>query len=178
MNVPAPDDSVSFPDKNFEFNRLGVRIPTLLISPWVAKGTVIGAPHPSEKPFNNSEFDLTSVISTVRKLLNHPTPLTKRDAWSATFDERLSEPSPRTDCPMTLPDAPKSLGAASAAAEGSQQINHLQVDILRAFRTLAGHNETTHPLPKLQGEGGEWISKLVDQVLAGDHVLAKRTESP
>lgn len=38
VNVPVPDDSTSYPDANFKFNRLGVRIPTILISPWLAQG--------------------------------------------------------------------------------------------------------------------------------------------
>lgn len=178
MNIPAPDNSTSFPDKGFQFNRLGVRIPTLLISPWVAKGTVIGAPLPSEKPANNSEFDLTSVIATVRKLVGGTKPLTKRDAWAASFEGRLSEPEPRTDCPLTLPDAPKSLGAAHAAAEAAQPINDLQTDILKAFRTLAGKDEKTHPLPSLQGEAGPWIKEFVDQALAGEHIFSDQVVAP
>lgn len=68
MGIPAPDDLPSFPDKDFNFTRLGVRVPTLLISPWVKKGTVISGPLQHEKPQDNSEFDLTSIISTVRKM--------------------------------------------------------------------------------------------------------------
>ena len=159
--------------------RLGVRIPTLLISPWVPKGTVIGAPRPEEKPANNSEFSITSVIATVRKMLGGDSvskPLTKRDAWSATFDGRLSETSPRTDCPMTLPDAPKSLGAAHARAEAMQPVNDLQKDILGAFRAVAGRDPATHPLPTLQGDAGAWLEGLVSQVLSGDHVLSRPTQ--
>ena len=66
--VPAPDDSTSYPDRGFKWNRLGVRVPTLLISPWVAKGARIGAPRASERPTPTSEFELTSIISTVRKV--------------------------------------------------------------------------------------------------------------
>jgi phospholipase C len=40
LNVPPPgDNETSYPDK-FDFTRLGVRIPTLLISPWLPKGLV------------------------------------------------------------------------------------------------------------------------------------------
>lgn len=41
VNVPPPDNSTSYPDKDFLFNRLGVRIPTLLISPWLSQGWVL-----------------------------------------------------------------------------------------------------------------------------------------
>jgi phospholipase C len=33
--APRPDDTPSYPDKNYKFDTLGVRIPTLLISPWI-----------------------------------------------------------------------------------------------------------------------------------------------
>ncbi len=56
--IPAPDDSKSYPD-DFDFKRIGIRIPTLLISPWIARGTVISAPTAAMKPANNSEFELT-----------------------------------------------------------------------------------------------------------------------
>jgi phospholipase C len=47
-HVPTPKDGVPSPGDNtpsnpdlFEFDRLGVRLPTLAISPWIEKGTVI-----------------------------------------------------------------------------------------------------------------------------------------
>lgn len=43
--VPAPGDGEkSYPDAGFGFDRLGVRIPTVLISPWIPAGTVVSAP--------------------------------------------------------------------------------------------------------------------------------------
>ncbi len=40
-----------------QFDRLGVRIPTILISPWIKAGTVIGEPGPeATKPAENSEY--------------------------------------------------------------------------------------------------------------------------
>jgi phospholipase C len=172
MNVPAPDASSSFPDKGFNFTRLGVRVPTLLISPWIPKGTVISAPFDSEKPQPNSEFDLTSIISSVKNLFGAPNFLTKRDAWAATFDKRLTEKQPRTDCPILLPDAPKTLGAAHAAKEAKLPLNDLQQDIVSAFATLSGDKRLQAQAPKLQGEAGEWISRVVDDTLAGKHVFA------
>mmetsp|Transcript_2808 Transcript_2808/g.6538 ORF Transcript_2808/g.6538 Transcript_2808/m.6538 type:complete len:493 (+) Transcript_2808:19-1497(+) len=169
LNVPAPDDSTSFPDKGFHFDRLGIRIPTLLISPWVQKGKVVSEPSEAQKPQNNSEFDLTSILSTVKKIFGYKDFLTKRDAWAATFEDHLSENEPRTDCPETLPDAPKSLGPEHAMREGEQPLNDLQIDIVNAFATLAGRKE----VPTKQGEGSEWISAVVQDVLAGKHVYAE-----
>jgi phospholipase C len=39
-DVPSPDGLVgSAPPYSFDFKRLGVRVPALLISPWIEKGT-------------------------------------------------------------------------------------------------------------------------------------------
>lgn len=71
--------------------------------PWVAKGAVFQ--EPKQGPFQSSQFDLTSLIATARTLFNLTSPLTKRDAWAASFEELLLD-SPRSDAPMHLPDAP------------------------------------------------------------------------
>ncbi len=52
-------------------------------------------------------YDGTSIVSTIKRLFNLPNFLTKRDAWSASFAHLFDElPSPRTDTPYHLPDAP------------------------------------------------------------------------
>ena len=69
----------------YNFTSLGVRIPTLLISPWIPRGTVVSAPPPAQKPSPTSEYDLTSILATARKLLPgmaHLPPLTARDKWA------------------------------------------------------------------------------------------------
>jgi phospholipase C len=167
MQVPKPDDLPSFPDTDFNFTRLGMRIPALLISPLIPKGTVISSPTDAEKPFANSEFELSSVIASVKNIFQSPEPhLTKRDAWAATFDTRLSERTPRTDCPMLMPDAPKSLGEGHAHTEAMQPMNHLQQDIIRAYAHLRGLDLDAMEggRPRLQGEGAEWISKVVADI--------------
>lgn len=109
----------------------------------------------------------------VRRLFNGKRTLTKRDAWAATFDTRLTEKEARKDCPMHMPDAPKSLGADRAHAEAVLPLNDLQTDIVQAFATLRGPGVEDHgPLPQVQGEAAGWIQKVVAEVLAGKHVRA------
>eukprot|EP01059_Diplonema_ambulator_P033904 TRINITY_DN732_c0_g2_i2.p1 TRINITY_DN732_c0_g2~~TRINITY_DN732_c0_g2_i2.p1 ORF type:complete len:483 (+),score=222.73 TRINITY_DN732_c0_g2_i2:45-1493(+) len=170
-NVPAPDDSKSFPDE-FDFTRLGVRVPMLAISPWVQKGRVYSE---GVKPFPNSELEATSILSTMKKLFGYEKFLTKRDEWAATFEDILSEDEPRTDCPMHLPDAPKSLGVEHAMAEAALPLNHLQQDIVNVFAGLRGETELTKPenMPKLQGEGSEWITQITNDIKQGLHVYAQ-----
>ena len=87
------------------YSRLGSRVPVLVVSPWVPKGSVVSTPR--TKPSPTSLFDGTSVVATVKRLFDLPSFLTRRDAWAAPFDwlfEDLDEP--RTDAPMHLPSAP------------------------------------------------------------------------
>lgn len=154
LNVPAPDNSTSYPDLGFEWNRLGVRIPAILISPWIKKGTVISAPPAAQKPFNNSEYDLTSIISTTRKILGLGTePLTKRDAWSATFEHVLSLSAPRTDCPLHLPDAPPF--TLSPEEEARLPVNDLQKHLISSHAFMNGIETPSHLVE--QSQVGEWL---------------------
>ena len=38
-NVPNPDGIIGPPPSFFKFGRLGVRVPTIMVSPWIKKGT-------------------------------------------------------------------------------------------------------------------------------------------
>jgi len=96
LNVPNPDGRIDVAT-NFSFDRLGLRVPFVVISPWVDAGV-------EHEPAQN-HYDHTSLLGTVRKVLNlSPNPLTKREAWSATFEQLLTlRTTPRTDCPTKLP---------------------------------------------------------------------------
>lgn len=99
-DVPAPGDAkgwwaklvgVFFNRKaqQFNFQMLGLRVPTVIVSPLIDKSTV-----------KSTIFDHSAIPATVRKLFapSQP-PLTKRDAWSATFDDVINRSEPRTDLP-------------------------------------------------------------------------------
>jgi len=103
INVPA-GDSITYtelaPDggnMTFDFTRLGVRVPTLLISPWVGKGVI------ENKGSNNGgEYTHTSILGFLQELWNLDA-LTPRVSWSATFEHLITN-NLRTDSPATLPD--------------------------------------------------------------------------
>jgi phospholipase C len=99
-HVPPPQHNVPAPDSHtdqFGFDRLGVRVPTIMVSPWINAGTVVHEPA-------KNHFDHTSVAATLKKLYDLPAFLTKRDAWAATFEDIVNNRStPRTDCPTKLP---------------------------------------------------------------------------
>jgi len=83
----------------FGFNRFGVRIPTLLISPLVQAGTVFRSP-------SNVPYDHTSVIATVldwQQVDKRTWNLGARVASAPTFDNVVTLTAARTDDPFTPP---------------------------------------------------------------------------
>ena len=173
--VPSPEHPPlpSYPDKNFTFDRLGIRVPTILVSPWIAAGTVISAPPDAQKPTNTSEYDLTSIIATARKLLMDPEdiqPLTRRDAWAGTFEHALSLDAPRAGGgPRHLPDAPPPTRPPGHPGyeEAAAPLNDLQVHIGTLHAHLAGvagvrfANATSFPPADvtMQGHLGPWLQR-------------------
>ena len=103
-DAPCEEYNTGFPSK-FDFRRLGGRSSAMLMGGKVPKGAVFQ--EPKKGPYNTSQFDLTSVASTLHKIFNLSTPLTRRTQWSGTFDELLLPyPRPEAEMPMPLPDAP------------------------------------------------------------------------
>lgn len=97
-DVPSPDGRYCLKPK-FDFTRLGVRVPTIAISPWIPKGLLVTKP---KGPDVTSEFEHSSLPATVKKLFNLPGFLNHRDAWAGTFEHILSLASPRIDAPKKL----------------------------------------------------------------------------
>lgn len=89
-----PDDL--HPD-GFTFDRYGVRVPALLISPWIAPGTVL-RPAEGEHP-----FDHTSILRTLRDLFDLGDPLTRRDAVAPSLLPVLSLQEPANPGPKSIP---------------------------------------------------------------------------
>jgi hypothetical protein len=126
----------------------------------------VSAPPPSQKPAPSSEFELTSIIATTRRLLGMSAgPLTARDAWSATFEHVLSLDEPRTDCPAHTPPAPppssglrfEARADASRArcddvrrAQGDLELNDLQKTMLEVTSHL---NRVENPASALAAGG-------------------------
>ena len=86
----------------FDFRRLGLRVPALLLSPWVPKGVAFQQPR---GPTASSQFEHASISASLKDLFNLTRFLTHRDAWAGSFDELLLD-KPRTDSPMHLPQPP------------------------------------------------------------------------
>lgn len=90
-SVPSPDGKKS-KHPPFDFTRLGVRVPAILVSPFVEKGLV-----------DSTIYEHSSLPATIKILFNLPEGLTARDKAANTFEKNLSLSIPRSDTPMTLP---------------------------------------------------------------------------
>ncbi len=99
--VPTGDDSTyANANDQFNFDLYGVRVPTIVISAYTQKGTVIG----KDRNDPNTMFDHTSIPATVQSRFGLP-PLTARDKVANTLDVALNLDTPRSDAPTKLSPA-------------------------------------------------------------------------
>ena len=115
---PRPDQITGF-----DFTRLGVRVPAVLISPFIEPATVV-----------SEVFDHTSLIATARKLFAPDAePLTRRDAAAKTFDGVLTRATVR-DSRSKL-NRQKLEAPARPAATGTKPISeHQTSQVHTAYR--------------------------------------------
>lgn len=93
-HIPPPasvnPDGINSSSPFFAFDRLGVRVPAVLVSPYIAAGTII----------SDTVFDHTSLAATARKVFLgagwQDTFLTQRDKAANTFEGVLTLATPRS----------------------------------------------------------------------------------
>lgn len=150
--VPPPDGHVA--SNGFKFDRLGIRIPTVLISPLVAKGTVVSK---AQGPERTSQFDGVSTIATANRFFNISTTLTDRHKWSATFDFLFANASLRTDCPMSLAALPP-VTEESVLFHAQRRLCDSQEAQVRFYCQEAGlASSSCHTHNMTQGEASKFI---------------------
>jgi phospholipase C len=163
QNSPNPDDPATFPVPVFNFDRLGLRVPTLIVSPWIRKGIV-----------ENRAFQHTSVIKTARELFGLGHALTSRDDSAASFADlftTLDSPRPPADMPAKLNrpsvDQPVvSFAAGVPVNPADEPLDSLLGEWVEGFAQLTGRRTgmvvgatAPEPLPTTQGEAAEFIER-------------------
>ena len=117
---------------------MGVRVATVVISPWVPRNSVVHAPTGAQAPTPTSQFEATSIIATANRLLGISENLTARDAWAGVFTDIFSEAEPRADCPLALPPV-RAPSAAALAREAATPLNDHHIETLNLLCHLARH---------------------------------------
>ena len=120
-------DGVQAPN-GFNFDRLGIRIPTIVISPWIGKGVVYNGGEPSDH-----EFDHTSLIKTTNEIFGVTDDFTDRVTWAKSFNGLIGDVM-RDDTPLKLPEVYGLLDAEGVRkeidAQKAKEINeHLEANI-------------------------------------------------
>ncbi|HEY3365335.1 MAG TPA: alkaline phosphatase family protein [Symbiobacteriaceae bacterium] len=109
---PCPDAPLGQMD--FGFDRLGIRVPMVLVSPLIEPGTVFRA---KDDQGNEVPLDHASIVKTVTARFGLPS-LTARDAVAADFGGALTLVEPRRDLPE-IPTPPTVIEPWSAGAPPS-----------------------------------------------------------
>ncbi len=126
---PGKKGYLTKPNMDFDFTRLGMRVPAVLISPWIQKGTV-----------DSTQYQHTSIFATLRDLFGVGS-LTQRDAQANSFTAQLTKlSSPRTDAPTTL--TRPAMPPAASATEMQKPITQAQKELWPMLSHLDGHKDS------------------------------------
>jgi phospholipase C len=159
QNIPNPDGKTSpsagdpsYAPK-FGFDRLGMRVPALIVSPWVKAGIV-----------DSTQYQHTSVLATVKEMFGLKDFLTARDKGANRFTGLLNLSSPRTDTPLTLPRVALPAAATTSLTDpahpANQPLDDTQQDALEnVFHLTKGSQsgKKLADLPVKQGEAHDFI---------------------
>ena len=146
-----PDTSTG--EFGFDFTRFGVRVPALLISPRIVKGTVFRA--------RRGTIDHTSVLKTIELRWNLPA-LTARDRAAPDLGDVLTLAEPRTDDPLAGVEIPVS---------GTMHPDPSQPTVLQQIHA---EKVSTLPLRNQQGSYDEHVlPDLPTSAAVGDYIQTR-----
>jgi len=110
----------------FAFDRLGVRVPAVFVSPHIPRGTII-----------TRRFDHCSIVATVRKMFcTDKAPFNWREAQAATFDDILTLNQARQDrvTPPNPVASPPPAGAGARVPPAVKKPTDLSLQMARAMQ--------------------------------------------
>ncbi len=154
QNSPNPGDDPQFSSFKFAFDRIGLRVPTIIASPWIAKGTV-----------EHRMLQHTSIIKTVTELFGLAGPLNRRDANATSFADlfgKMQQPRSATDMPKTLTRPPlqgitESIAAGITMDPSTEPLDDLTEEWAKAMPLhIRGNLDTDSvvgPEPDIQTQG-------------------------
>jgi phospholipase C len=131
---------------SFGFDHLGVRVPALLVSPWVPAGHA-----------DSTVYDHTSILGFVKQHFGLSAFLHERDAAANTFEHLFLDQS-RTDAPRNLTArVPSYPSRAARTAVVSEHAQRAPSDYQRRLMALAASFQR----PQTQGRAAQVVAKQV-----------------
>jgi phospholipase C len=131
-----PPDGVVNNPYGFRFDRYGVRVPAVIVSPYVPPGSRI-KPQPNPRDGVTYPFDHTSIIATVRELfMKGAPPLTDRDGNAPSLLNALSLSVPANDGPQSVEAGFDEPDAAHVQARSDLPPNGMQRSLSAAATLL------------------------------------------
>jgi phospholipase C len=162
-----PPDALKSANPPFSFDRLGVRVPAVLVSPYIEPGTIV----------SDTVFDHASLAATARKVFLgagwEDTFLTQRDRFANTFEGVLTRDTPRAANEVDIS------GKHQAAVAG-RQLSLAAVQSAQAARAakplsdhqiaLAGVMATAAASKMTQAQNAEFHAQLKSTIHPGEPV--------
>jgi phospholipase C len=139
----VPPDTVADTKFGFDFTRFGLRVPTVLVSPLIAAGTVF-------RPTGTVPLDHTSILKTVETRWGLPA-LTARDAAAPDVGDVLTLTQPRTDDPLAGVTVPAS-AVANPVAGTPSHIQQVFAQLVSALPANDTQGQTHAGMPALTTE--------------------------
>ncbi|MHB1921095.1 MAG: alkaline phosphatase family protein [Chitinophagaceae bacterium] len=161
--IPPGDKIVKseYQMNHFTFDQLGVRVPSVIVSPWIPRNTI-----------DHTCYDHTSLLRTLGLWLNLE-PLTNRDKYARPFSHLFSLSQPRTDAPNRLvdPARSKSLTCHSWRLKVENFLAQQMMKFFKSKEIAAATRGFLHLafLKKMHAAGPKNSNKMVDDYNQIEH---------
>ena len=140
LGAVPPDNTPG--EYGFDFKRFGVRVPTIIVSPLIAPGTIFRV------PAGTMPLDHTSILKTVEKRWGLP-PLTARDGAAPDVGDVLTLNIARTDDPLKGVKVPQASGKDPAKGQPSH-LQQVHAELVAQLPVQDKHGNRIPPAAELR----------------------------
>jgi phospholipase C len=139
-----PGDTITqaYVRNNFQFDQLGVRVPALVISPYIRRGTI-----------DHTDYDHTSMPATVERLFGMK-PLTERDKAANDLLHMFTLSQPRQDTPTQLREPAVNPHPLDCADESQDALMIRRSELRMAQRTGVFREHRAEMMPMTSTQTG------------------------
>lgn len=140
----------------FAFDRYGVRVPAVLVSPFIKPGTVLRA------PAGGPPFDHSSIVATLRRRFALGAPLSQRDRAAPDLADVLNLAAPDNLGPASIAPFSYVTSPGELARAHGEPLNDMQQSLV----ALAAHLPPMPPLAQPPADVAAFIETHVQALLA------------